>query len=59
MLLDIFENKIVILNYLSKYFAKIFSVYQATRKYLSSRIDSADCKIDECTDNTIATRDEV
>ncbi|KAL6573181.1 hypothetical protein OROMI_012797 [Orobanche minor] len=30
-----------------------------TRKHLSSRIDRVDCKIDECTDNTVATREEV
>ncbi|GER27147.1 hypothetical protein STAS_02835 [Striga asiatica] len=31
----------------------------ATRKHLSSRIDRVDCKIDECADNTAATKEEV
>ncbi|KAL6529347.1 hypothetical protein OROGR_014970 [Orobanche gracilis] len=35
------------------------SSFQTTRKHLSSRIDRVDCKIDECTDNTVATREEV
>ncbi|KAG8365861.1 hypothetical protein BUALT_Bualt17G0015900 [Buddleja alternifolia] len=33
--------------------------WKATKKHLSSRIDRVDCKIDECADNTSATKDEV
>ncbi|KAL3835718.1 hypothetical protein ACJIZ3_010454 [Penstemon smallii] len=33
--------------------------WKATKKHLSSRIDRVDCKIDECADNTSATREEV
>ncbi|KAL8543588.1 hypothetical protein ACS0TY_004236 [Phlomoides rotata] len=37
----------------------VYSSVSATKKHLSSRIDRVDCKIDECADNTSATKEEV
>ncbi|KAL8487423.1 hypothetical protein ACS0TY_023918 [Phlomoides rotata] len=37
----------------------VYSSVSATKKHLSSRIDRIDCKIDECADNTSATKEEV
>lgn len=37
----------------------IFLPFQATKRHLSSRIDRVDCKIDECVDNSTATKEEV
>ncbi|KAL0385332.1 UNVERIFIED_CONTAM: hypothetical protein Sradi_2927500 [Sesamum radiatum] len=33
--------------------------WKATKRHLSSRIDRVDCKIDECAENTAATKEEV
>ncbi|KAL6557103.1 hypothetical protein OROMI_017453 [Orobanche minor] len=43
----------------AKQLENVYSSISTTRKHLSSRIDRVDCKIDECTDNTVATREEV
>ncbi|KAL2543363.1 Protein of unknown function (DUF1664) [Abeliophyllum distichum] len=37
----------------------VYSSISATKRHLSSRIDRVDCKIDECGDNTTATKEEV
>ncbi|KAL8037981.1 hypothetical protein ABFS82_11G073900 [Erythranthe guttata] len=42
-----------------KQLENVYSSVSATRKHLSSRIDRVDCKIDECADNTAATKVEV
>ncbi|KAK6160423.1 hypothetical protein DH2020_003804 [Rehmannia glutinosa] len=43
----------------AKQLENVYSSVSATRKHLSSRIDRVDCKIDECADNTTATKEEV
>ncbi|KAL6566026.1 hypothetical protein OROHE_005081 [Orobanche hederae] len=43
----------------AKQLENVYSSISTTRKHLSSRIDRVDCKVDECTDNTVATREEV
>lgn len=43
----------------SRKLENVYSSIAATRQHLSSRIDIVDCKVDECTDNTASTRDEV
>ncbi|CAA3031242.1 Hypothetical predicted protein [Olea europaea subsp. europaea] len=37
----------------------VYSSISATKRHLSSRIDRVDCKIDECVDNSTATKEEV
>lgn len=51
--------EIIIMNQIIKYLAKTFFVFQATKRHLSSRIDIVDSKVDECAENTAATKDEV
>ncbi|KAK4357651.1 hypothetical protein RND71_023261 [Anisodus tanguticus] len=43
----------------SKQLESVYSSIAATKRHLTSRIDRVDSKIDECVDNTAATRDEV
>ncbi|XP_073299881.1 uncharacterized protein [Primulina huaijiensis] len=43
----------------AKQLENVYSSVSATRKHLSSRIDRVDCKVDECTDNIVATKEEV
>ncbi|XP_051122581.1 uncharacterized protein LOC127245628 [Andrographis paniculata] len=43
----------------AKQLENVYASVSATKKHLSSRIDRVDCKIDECADNTAATKDEV
>ncbi|PIN08356.1 hypothetical protein CDL12_19068 [Handroanthus impetiginosus] len=43
----------------AKQLENVYSSISATKKHLSSRIDRVDCKIDECSDNTAATKEEV
>ncbi|KAL3656007.1 hypothetical protein CASFOL_000403 [Castilleja foliolosa] len=43
----------------AKQLETVYSSISATRRHLSSRIDRVDCKIDECADNTSATKEEV
>ncbi|KAI3467734.1 hypothetical protein Pfo_024397 [Paulownia fortunei] len=43
----------------AKQLENVYSSVSATKKHLSSRIDRVDCKIDECADNTAATKEEV
>ncbi|XP_022891274.1 uncharacterized protein LOC111406226 isoform X1 [Olea europaea var. sylvestris] len=37
----------------------VYTSISATKRHLSSRIDRVDCKIDECVDDTTATKEEV
>ncbi|XP_075523939.1 uncharacterized protein LOC142556364 [Primulina tabacum] len=43
----------------AKQLENVYSSVSATKKHLSSRIDRVDCKVDECTDNIVATKEEV
>ncbi|GFP93973.1 hypothetical protein PHJA_001541700 [Phtheirospermum japonicum] len=43
----------------AKQLETVYSSISTTRRHLSSKIDSVDCKIDECADNTSATKEEV
>ncbi|XP_075086932.1 uncharacterized protein LOC107805499 isoform X2 [Nicotiana tabacum] len=43
----------------SKQLESVYTSISATKRHLASRIDRVDSKIDECVDNTAATRDEV
>ncbi|KAJ8569627.1 hypothetical protein K7X08_006204 [Anisodus acutangulus] len=43
----------------SKQLESVYTSIAATKRHLTSRIDRVDSKIDECVDNTAATRDEV
>ncbi|KAL3818706.1 hypothetical protein ACJIZ3_004611 [Penstemon smallii] len=43
----------------AKQLETVYSSISATKKHLSSRIDRVDCKIDECADNTNATKEEI
>ncbi|CAA2984322.1 Hypothetical predicted protein [Olea europaea subsp. europaea] len=43
----------------AKQLENVYSSISATKRHLSSRIDSVDCKIDECAENTAATKEEV
>ncbi|KZV44084.1 hypothetical protein F511_10755 [Dorcoceras hygrometricum] len=43
----------------AKQLETVYSSVSATRKHLSSRIDRVDCKVDECADNIVATKEEV
>ncbi|XP_073156415.1 uncharacterized protein [Henckelia pumila] len=43
----------------AKQLENVYSSVSAARKHLSSRIDRVDCKVDECADNIVATKEEV
>ncbi|XP_016442377.1 uncharacterized protein LOC107767798 [Nicotiana tabacum] len=43
----------------SKQLESVYTSISATKRHLASRIDRVNSKIDECVDNTAATRDEV
>lgn len=43
----------------AKQLETVYSSISVTKRHLSSRIDGVDCKLDECADNTVATRGEV
>ncbi|XP_047255829.1 uncharacterized protein LOC107847657 isoform X1 [Capsicum annuum] len=43
----------------SKQLESVYTSISATKRHLTSRIDRVDSKIDDCVDNTAATRDEV
>ncbi|KAH0674491.1 hypothetical protein KY290_026602 [Solanum tuberosum] len=43
----------------SKQLESVYTSISATKRHLASRIDRVDTKIDDCVDNTAATRDEV
>lgn len=43
----------------AKQLENVYSSISATKRHLSSRIDRVDCKIDECAENTAATKEEV
>lgn len=46
-------------NSVAKQLENVYSSVSATRKHLSSRIDRVDCKVDECADNIVTTKEEV
>ncbi|KAL2547218.1 hypothetical protein Fot_16451 [Forsythia ovata] len=43
----------------AKQLENVYSSISATKQHLSSRIDRVDSKIDECAENTVATKEEV